>query len=171
MTAMRKKLEELGLRVEGDFTLSSGIHSHVKWDIEKLFNYPTWVQEKAIEEWLWMLGMICPKQLIGLRRGGFYLATIAGSALQVRSSDSDHTYVWHRPCILIDDVLTTGNTITKWITEEDSKGNRCFPFSGEWNPDYIAVLINRSSITEINGIPIITGIFADPIEPNWQENK
>ena len=55
----------------------------------------------------------------------------------------------------MDDVLTTGGRIAKWLRS---------PFRGERKPDYIAVLVNRSTLDEIDGIPIISGIKADPVE-------
>ena len=50
--------------------------------------------------------------------------------------------------ILIDDVITTGNTIRAYLTSRIKA---------------IAVLVNRSGLFDINGIPIITGIFADRV--------
>ncbi|GAI53369.1 unnamed protein product [marine sediment metagenome] len=49
---------------------------------------------------------------------------------------------------MVDDVITTGRTIQLYLTGEVVA---------------IAVLVNRSGLSEINGIPIVSGIYADKV--------
>lgn len=155
---MREKLEALGLRLTSDydFTLSSGIKSDVKWDIPKIFRYSKWVQIEALREWLWLVGQESPGALIGVPTGGSRLAEFTAKTLAISwcIGTSGLSCKW----ILIDDVLTTGATVTKYVHGP-----------GELRPSHIAILVNRSNLTEINGIPIITGIFADPVNVPAQQ--
>lgn len=59
-----------------------------------------------------------------------------------------NTYLGTYPDVLIDDVLTTGSTVRKYVGER---------------PKYIAVLINRSDITEVDGIPVMSGAIIDKV--------
>lgn len=70
----RVNLEHLGCRLEGNFTLHSGGFSSVKWDIEKLFDYPPWVIEHAISDWIFQVGKLSPDILQGIPKGGSKLA-------------------------------------------------------------------------------------------------
>lgn len=153
---MREELEEqlkrMGLRLEGDFTLKSGAQSNIKWDIEKMFRYPgysRWVRIEALKSWIWEIGLYQPNNLIGIRSGGFLLALDVGEALDIHVSDRYTTTVGHnRRVVVIDDVITTGETIQGYLSKEVVA---------------IAVLVNRSGLSEINGIPIVTGIYADRV--------
>lgn len=142
----------MGLRLKGEFTLKSGAKSGVKWDIEKMFQYPQWVRIEAIRPWIWAIGLFCPNNLIGIRTGGYQLALDIGSvsALNIYVTDRYTTTVGHnRRVVIVDDVMTTGRTVRGYLLGSDVVA--------------IAVLVNRSGLDEINGIPIVTGIFADKV--------
>ena len=144
-----RKLERMGLKLKGDFTLKSGAKNNVKWDIEKMFQYPQWVRIETLRPWIWEIGLYRPNNLIGIRSGGFLLACDVGKALDAYITDKYTTTVGHnRRAIVVDDVITTGRTIRGYLSEETIA---------------IAVLVNRSGLDEINGIPIVTGIFADAV--------
>ncbi len=153
---MREELEEqlkrMGLRLEGDFTLKSGAVSSVKWDIEKMFQYPgysRWVRIETLRSWIWEIGLYCPNNLIGIRSGGFLLACDVGEALGIHVSDRrGRALGLNRRVVVVDDVITTGRTIQLYLSEEVVA---------------IAVLVNRSGLREIDGIPIVTGIYADRV--------
>ena len=153
---MREKLEALRLRLDGgNYTLSSGIKTKVKWDIERLYwgpgcGYPDRIW--AIKEWADRVKEINPQYIHGIPKGGRFLAIDL-----IRHSGLRSPYNVGSPAVLVDDVLTTGTTLRNWLAQEANK---------TLGITHIAVLINRSNppITEIDGIPIITGIFADPVE-------
>lgn len=157
VSPLRRKLEELGLREEYNepITLHSGVRSRIKWETEWLFQYTLWVRLRAIEEFIWEIGKICTTDLlVGIRKGGYYIAQDIGRCLQISVLDEGCTIppAQYEHPLLIDDVLTTGMTIRHAL------GNRHLP-----KPDYIAVLINRSGLDEIEGIPVLSGIKADPV--------
>ncbi|MBA7708945.1 hypothetical protein ES703_117850 [subsurface metagenome] len=149
---MREQLERMGLRLEGDFTLKSGAQSNIKWDIEKMFQYPgysRWVRIETLRPWIWEIGLYCPNNLIGIRSGGFLLASDVGEALGIHVTDRRFHAIGHsRRVVVVDDVITTGRTIQLYLTGEVVA---------------IAVLVNRSGLSEINGIPIVSGIYADRV--------
>ena len=151
---MREELEEqlkrMGLRLEGrDFILHSDVHSPVFWDIERMFQYPQWVRIETLRPWIWEIGLYRPNNLIGIRSGGFLLAHDVGEALGVHVSDKrGHALGLNRRVVVVDDVITTGRTIQLYLSDEVVA---------------IAVLVNRSGLSEINGIPIVTGIYADRV--------
>lgn len=171
-------LRELGIREEGEEReLHSGLSSTIFYDIEKLFTYPIWTILKTLEPFLWQVGKLRPSQLLGIPTGGQLLASFMGRELGVvryppslASVGTQHIY--SKPCVLIDDVLTTGGTIEKFLEYAKIDVDHCqahkneWPYNNspsEWKPDYIAVLINRSDITEIEGIPIISGLIVDKV--------
>lgn len=149
---LEEQLQRMGLRLKGDFTLKSGAISSVKWDIEKMFQYPgysRWVRIETLRPWIWEIGLYCPNNLIGIRSGGFLLACDVGRALGIYPCDRVTTTIGHnRRIVVIDDVITTGKTIRGYLSDEVVA---------------IAVLVNRSGLSEINGIPIVTGVFADRV--------
>ena len=146
---MREQLERMGLRLKGDFTLKSGATSSIKWDIEKMFQYPRWVRIQTLKSWIWEIGLYRPNNLIGIRSGGFLLACDVGHALDIHVCDRyTATVGLNRRAVVIDDVITTGRTIRGYLSEEVVA---------------IAVLVNRSGLSELNGVPIVTGTFADRV--------
>jgi len=154
---MYQTLIDLNLREEltEPRKLCSGKFSNVFWDIEKLFRYPKWVRIKAIEPFIFEIGKRKPGLLVGMQKGGYLLAKDIAECLNLRCLSE--SYYWcpdttvEDPFIcLIDDVLTTGNTIRNYL----KKGH----------VHWIAVLVNRSKLTEINGIPIISGLITDIVQ-------
>lgn len=112
-----------------------------------MFQYPQWVRIETLRPWIWGIGLFCPNNLVGIRSGGFLLACDVGKALDTYVTDRCTTTLGHnRRTVVVDDVITTGRTIQGYLGKETVA---------------IAVLINRSGLDEINGIPIVTGIFAD----------
>lgn len=164
-TGMLERLIELGLRGEGEEReLHSGLRSNVFWDIEALFTYSSFIVTEAIEPFIWELGKLKPEQLTGIPTGGLLLAQHIRPLLRPPMNTllcfDPESHIWRRPCILIDDVLTTGDTIAKTINAmREMHGNKGLG----WRPNYIAVLINRSDITEIEEIPVISGIVTDKV--------
>lgn len=156
MTKLERKLRDLGCRVEGNFTLHSGNYSPVKWDIKKLFVYPPWIVEEALREFIWDIGKVQPLCIVGIPIGGKLLAKVIAEKLGYTYGVFGDNYVWlngkpnGKEIILIDDVITTGNTIKEVV-----------PLV---SPTLVAVLVNRSSLTEIDGIPIVSGFFADEVK-------
>lgn len=148
---MREQLERMGLRLKGDFTLKSGDTSSVKWDIEKMFQYPQWVRIETLRPWIWEIGFHRPNNLVGIPTGGLLLARDIGAVKALDCYTTDHftaTVGLNRRTIVVDDVITTGKTIQGYLSKETVA---------------IAVLVNRSGLDEINGIPIISGIYADRV--------
>lgn len=148
---MEEKLIKMGLRLEGEFTLKSGVISHVKWDIERMFEYPQWVRVEAMRPWIYEIGLYRPNNLVGVSTGGWMLALDVGakSSLDVYVTDKyTNTVGLNRRVIVVDDVMTTGRTVRGYLGSDVVA---------------IAVLVNRSGLDEINGIPIVTGIFADKV--------
>ena len=149
---MYDELVALGLRREGDFTLRSGAKSNVFWDIEKLFNYPEWVRIEAIREFVWKIGLLRPGRLVGIRKGGLLLAHDIGKCLNVTVYNQDGYVEELRKVgdrvVIIDDVLTTGDTVTKCLKKFK-------------NVIAVAILINRSGKNEMNDVPIISGLHVD----------
>lgn len=157
-----QRLTSLGLRKEGEFTLHSGAKSEVFWDIENLFRYPHWVRIKAIEEFIWQIGLIRPRFITGIRTGGLRLAEDIGECLSICVLNqeglvcADGKYGGSGGNVLVDDVLTTGGTVRKILA-------RGFHLEGS-EVTHVAILVNRSGESEINGIPIISGIVTDRVE-------
>lgn len=146
---MREQLERMGLRQDGDFTLKSGAQSKVKWDIEGLYNYSQWVRIEVLRNWILDIGLYRPNNVIGIRTGGYCLACDIGGVLDAHINDRCTTTVgMERRVVVIDDVMTTGRTIEGYLSKETVA---------------IAVLINRSGKSELDGIPVVTGIFADRV--------
>lgn len=159
---MRDKLEELGLREEYDEPreLHSGLKSKVFWDIEKLFSYAGWVQDEALREFTFQVGALSPVGLIGVPTGGLLLARLVAFNLRIRWYDCKKTYASiPEGCFVIDDVLTTGKTVrsvlhahpTFWVKR-------------------VAVLVNRSGLDEIEGIPVLSGIKADRVTSTVEDD-
>lgn len=158
-----QRLTSLGLRKEGEFTLHSGAKSKIFWDIENLFRYPYWVRIKAIEEFIWQIGLAKPRFIAGIRKGGLLLAEDIGECLDTYILNQEgYVHINRNPrgrgsgSILLDDVLTTGGTIREILA-------RGINLEGS-EITHIAVLINRSGETEIDGIPIIIGAITDRLE-------
>ena len=148
MDNMRDKLKALGLRNTGEFRHHSGAESDVFWDVGKLFDYPEWMRVDALGSFIWQIGLLHPTCIVGIRTGGYQLAGDIANCLEIPSLPSD-TSVEPRGCVVIvDDVLTTGQSCKEVL--------RCFN-----DVVSIAVLINRSRLDEICGIPIISGCWAD----------
>lgn len=146
---LEERLERMGLRLKGDFTLKSGATSSTKWDIERMIQYPKWVRIETLRPWIWEIGLHCPNNLVGIMSGGFLLAGDVGYALGIHVSDTcSNTIGYTRRVVVIDDVITTGRTVSLYLTKEVVA---------------IAVLVNRSGLSEINGIPIVSGIYADRV--------
>lgn len=161
---MLEKLLELGLREEGSFTLHSGRHSSVFWNIEKLFRYPYWIRVEAIKPFIWKIGLKNPELLVGIKTGGYLLAKDIGKCLFSHKLGltmpvySEEYYCRKEQStfeclntILLDDVMTTGGSIRDYLRKSDSVTS-------------IAILVNRSGLKEIGGIPIISGLVADEVE-------
>ena len=154
---MEDKLRTLGLRLEGNYTLHSGAKSLVFWDVERLFRYPYWVRVGAIKPFIWEIGIRKPELLVGVGEGGYKLAKDIARCLDLKVMDD--TYHCNKKTttfecldtILIDDVMTTGGSIRRYLEESNSV-------------IAVAILVNRSGLDEISGIPIITGIHADKVE-------
>lgn len=173
---MKEKLIQLGCRVEGNFTLHSGGFSTVKWDIEKLFSYPEWMIERAIGDWIWAIGKLCPDILQGIPKGGSKLAGFLKPLLVCIASDEPQVLdSWET--VIVDDVLTTGGSVREAIgawnlakanaeAEAIKKNFNTKPKRFFYNSKItaIAILVNRSSFTEIEGIPIISGFFTDEVK-------
>lgn len=161
MEQLEKDLRELNIRIGGSFTLHSGIQSNVKWDIEKLFDYPQWLITQLLRDWIKLIAYHRPTHLIGIQTGGWLLAKLIASP-QVLNITSDFRLSSHnksKRIIAIDDVLTTGNTINGFISNDIIS---------------YAVLINRSAspiLTKVDNKPLITGLFADPISKYENTNK
>jgi len=150
---LRDRLEQMGLRKVGSFALSSGGQSNIFWDVERLFYYPHWMRIKAIEEFIWQVGMCKAALLIGIKTVGYDLAKDIGQALKIQFL-GDHYYCIGKDCprtVIVDGVLTTGTTVRKVLGYNTMA-------------THIAVLVNRSNLTEIDGIPIVSGIIADKVE-------
>ncbi len=141
-----EKLEELGIRKEGKFKLSSGAKSNVFWDVEELFRYPLWIRNRAIEDFIWEIGALNPDLLIGIPTGGLLLAKDIAKHLEVAYTSIDARIKATKKSIVIDDVLTTGGTIRKALKDVV-------------DPMCIAVLVVRSGrfINNIDDIPLICG--------------
>ena len=148
---MEEKLREMGLRLEGHFILMSDVSSNIFWNIEKMFQYPQWVRIEAVREWIYRIGLYRPNNLVGIPSGGLSLARDIGSivALNTHITDRHTTTVGlNRRTIVVDDVMTTGNTVKRYLSDETVA---------------VAVLVNRSGLSEVSGIPVVTGIFADRV--------
>lgn len=160
---LMESLIELGLREEYDEpqTLHSGGESRVFWNIQKLYRYSEWMRLEVLREWIWAIGLLDLDSAIGIRRGGLKLAEDVGKALDIMVFNEGGYVEAYRPTgklipdqkgILIDDVLTTGSTIKQTL------GNPHLP-----QVTHIAVLVNRSGMAELEGIPIISGISTDEV--------
>ena len=154
--SMQERLEKLGLRVEGDFTLHSGAKASVKWDIEKLHS------DYALHERLFylrpwhreILKFIRGRDIliVGVPTGGYYLAMDFAEHYKLRYAHpkyhlNESSKKWN--AIVIDDVLTTGTTVKEYFDKVHVLA--------------VAVLVNRSKLTKINNKPIISGFFADEV--------
>jgi len=161
----RKKLEEMGLRRLGQFTLKCGVETYVKWDVDYMRRFPFWNRVRAMEGLIWFIGLLKPSLILGIRTGGYQIAEDIGKALDVRVLDEGYG-CWETPgggshghcvavygcpkTVIVDDVLTTGETVRE-VLERNEKTVA------------IAVLVNRSSRVNIDGVPILSGIVADRI--------
>jgi len=155
----KTRLLKLGLRnTSEERILSSGITSYTFWDIEKIGDYPLFVLTKAIEEFAWDVGGKKPKSLVGIPKGGLLIAQALSNILHTPVHNQYHLDLPH-PLVLVDDVLTTGNTIKTILEEMYTK------------PDFIAILINRSTLSHLNGIPIIYGVQTDIVYPPKERTK
>jgi len=150
----------MGLRKEGNFKLSSGINSNIFWDISKLYSYSYWMRIEAIKEFIWEIGLLNPWFVQGIERCGMKLAEDIGNCLDISVLTEDR-YVRQNGkrggdsfdnIVIIDDVLTTGSTVQRVLNR--SRGGVIG----------IAVLINRSRLGIIDGIPITSGIGTDIVE-------
>lgn len=153
---LEERLVELGLREEYDEprTLHGGLRSRVFWDIEKLFEYPGWMRRRALEEFIWEVGKLRPQMFIGIRKGGYWLTEDINHCLDaIRFDEGCTTFPkWAARVVLVDDVLTTGGTIRHAL------GSKHLPKIG-----HIAVLVNRSGMDELDGIPILSGVSTDKV--------
>lgn len=161
MNKLMCALHELGCReckLE-PIKLHSGKVSDVFWNIEKLRNYSLWIQEEALKSFTWEVGKLKPQQLVGIRSGGYSVANVIGDVLDVDVID-EHWCPRREGVVLVDDVLTTGSTIIELLKMLEYAGK---VYGTLYKPDYIAVLVNRSNILGIKGIPVISGCFADKL--------
>lgn len=159
---LERKLITLGLRKihkSGQFTLHSGLKSSIFWDIGELYKYPYWIRIEAIREFIWEIGLLKPKFITGIETGGAKLALDIGKALDIVVLNQEGDVRQGKPIsyqevsrnIIIDDVLTTGSTVQEVL--EKAKG-----------VTHIAVLVDRSKLTEIDSIPIISGLVIDEVQ-------
>lgn len=154
---MREQLEKLGLRIEGDFTLHSGVKTNVKWDIEKLFDVSIPTHERLFYLRPWhreILKFIRGRDIlvVGIPTGGHSLGLEFAAHYKFRYAHpkyhlSPGMEKWR--AIVIDDVLTTGATVSELFGKVHVLG--------------VAVLVNRSKLKRINNKPIISGFFADEV--------
>ena len=162
------RLNQLGCRIPAHepYTFSSGLTSIIKWDIELLFKFPDFMQLEVLKPLIWAIGYRQPDYLVGVPTGGLQLARFIGHALdirpyRVRDANGKRPYDLSNiidlkeqeiNSILIDDVLTTGATIKKILDNSNTITT-------------VVVLVNRSGgLTKVRGVPIISGIFADPVD-------
>ena len=155
----RQRLISLGLREElkEPVRLCSGKYSNVFWDIEKLFAFHPNQRKMALSEFISQISSYVPGVLVGIPTGGWLLAREIGNILGIASYNISYDVFpdISRRVILIDDVLTTGQTIKNWLRLERPGEKR--------KVMAVAVLINRSDLTEINGIPLISGVITDKV--------
>ena len=174
MDEMQERLINLGVRKVGDFRLSCGVKSDVKWDIEVLYRYPFWMRVEAIKEFIYEVGQRSPKRLIGIETGGLLLAQDIGRCLEIPvysgrklslvglehgslNARLPSSLTSSRPLpdtFIVDDVLTTGVTVAHLI-------EKLYPYRAKG----VVVLVNRGELTEICGRPIVSGFMADKVEP------
>lgn len=150
-------LIKLGLRKTGEFTLHSGDKSKVFWDVDELLSYPFLVRLEAIKSWAMEIALLKPNILEGITEGGYSLAVDLSRMLDVLAQPAPTKALnphWKRR-VLVDDVLTTGTSIRQVMK------------AAEYEYSHIAVLVNRSQFKdEVFGVPLISGIFADPVGEN-----
>jgi len=153
---MQEKLDKLGLRIEGDFTLHSGAKTNVKWDIEKLFDVSIPDYERLFYLRPWhreILKFIRSRDIliVGIPTGGYFLAQDFATHYKFRYAHPkyhlENTKKWN--ALIVDDVLTTGTTVREYFDKVHVLA--------------VAVLVNRSKLTRINNRPIISGFFADEV--------
>lgn len=160
-TELRNKLLPLDLRREGEFTLRSGTKSNVFWDIEKLSDFSYEVRREIARLFAEIIGQR-PKFLVGIPKGGMVIGEMLGLHWNMccftamperpkgRKSWEELMFDnWRRDVLLVDDVLTTGGTIRNVLHYLP------FPITR------VAVLINRNGMTELEGVPIISGVVVD----------
>lgn len=161
------RLSRLGIRKQGDFKLHSGGRSNVKWDIEDLFCSA--IVEPADKDDIIRLfaEMICPKNpvrrlisrkrkpdcIFGIGSGGYMLARAlacywGGCGYQSIDREGYTAFSDSYRILLVDDVCTTGTSLKDALKH----------ISGNIS---VAVLINRSSWSDINGLPVISGACLD----------
>jgi len=124
----------------------------VKWDIEKLYTYPKWIRIEVLRLFIFSIGLLRPKTLIGIPTGGLLLANDVGGCLEIIPYRADSLHlrsISPGPQVLIDDVLTTGSTVRNWLTGRIVA---------------VAVLVNRSSLSDISGVPIVSGLVIDEVK-------
>jgi hypothetical protein len=57
-SSMKDKLIQLNCQTEDNFTLHLGGFSNVKWDFESLFDYPHWMIEQVLSDWINVMALI-----------------------------------------------------------------------------------------------------------------
>ncbi|GAJ07567.1 unnamed protein product, partial [marine sediment metagenome] len=114
---LKQDLIKAGIRLEGDFTLKSGIKSSVKWDVELLFKdmlyherrelLRPWARKivKIVHSWL------PPNWIVGIPTGGYLLSLELGYSCPVIMAGYKLPYPGR--VLVVDDVLTTGATVRK----------------------------------------------------------
>ena len=156
--SLKQDLIKMGIRLEGDFTLKSGIESSVKWDVEKLFDNTKYHERRELlSPWLrkiikvvhnWSL----PNWIVGIPTGGYLLSLELGFSCSVIMAGYKLPYPGR--VLIVDDVLTTGTTVRKVLADLNIPTLIAA----------IAVLVNRSGLKEIDGVPIVSGIEADIVK-------
>lgn len=154
---LRRQLVQLGLRRElmEPITLSSGKQSKVFWDVRQLYNCPLPQRLVVLAPLIKRLKVWNPDHFSGIPTAGFYLASDFSKGIWGEDDFIGPALLRAKTRILlVDDVLTTGRTIELALDGWAKKVAR---------PLGIVILVNRSPLTKIQGIPIISGIYADPV--------
>lgn len=113
-----------------------------------------------------------PEVVIGIAHSGIPLATLiaaeenclftmfhpkkhAAGEHPAGSLNSSFAEVAGRNCIIVDDVITSGNTVTETVSYIKSHGG---------NPVAILVLFNKLGIKEVDGVPLISLVMIERID-------